>query len=89
LAVSDGQFRIGISLGGRPQDPGLVDLVTNKKADIVRVYFAPDANYLLWIADHCLRTYDRVNVIVAGKQPAPQWLTLDEAIKHCDVGIGI
>jgi xylulose-5-phosphate/fructose-6-phosphate phosphoketolase len=71
------------------QDPGFVDLVTNKKADIVRVYFAPDANCLLWIADHCLRTYDRINVIVAGKQPAPQWLTMDEAIKHCDVGIGI
>jgi xylulose-5-phosphate/fructose-6-phosphate phosphoketolase len=71
------------------QDPGFVDLVTNKKADIVRAYFAPDANCLLWIADHCLRTYDRINVIVAGKQPAPQWLTMDEAIKHCDVGIGI
>ena len=71
------------------QDPGFVDLVANKKADIVRVYFAPDANCLLWIADHCLRTYDRINVIVAGKQPAPQWLTMDEAIKHCDAGIGI
>jgi xylulose-5-phosphate/fructose-6-phosphate phosphoketolase len=71
------------------QDPGFVDLVTNKKADIVRVYLAPDANCLLWVADHCLRTYDRINVIVAGKQPAPQWLTIDEAEKHCDVGIGI
>jgi xylulose-5-phosphate/fructose-6-phosphate phosphoketolase len=71
------------------QDPGFVDLVTNKKADVMRVYLAPDANCLLWIADHCLRTYDRINVIVAGKQPAPQWLTMDEAIKHCDVGIGI
>jgi xylulose-5-phosphate/fructose-6-phosphate phosphoketolase len=71
------------------QDPGFVDLVTNKKADIVRVYLPPDANCLLWVIDHCLRTYDRVNVIVAGKQPAPQWLTMDQAIKHCDVGIGI
>src|SRR5262249_53590014 len=71
------------------QDPGFVDFVMNKKADIVRVYLAPDANCLLWVTDHCLRTYDRVNVIVAGKQPAPQWLTIDEAVKHCDVGIGI
>jgi phosphoketolase len=71
------------------QDPGFVDLVTNKKADIVRVYLPPDANCLLWVIDHCLRTYDRVNVIVAGKQPAPQWLTMEQAIKHCDVGIGI
>jgi len=71
------------------QDPGFVDLVVNKKADIVRVYFAPDANTLLWIADHCLRTYDRINVIVAGKQPAPQWLTMKAAATHCDAGIGI
>ena len=71
------------------QDPGFVDLVTNKKADIVRVYLPPDANCLLWVTDHCLRTYNRINVIVAGKQPAPQWLTMDQAVKHCDVGIGI
>jgi xylulose-5-phosphate/fructose-6-phosphate phosphoketolase len=71
------------------QDPGFVDLVANKKADIVRIYFAPDANTLLWIADHCLRTYDRINVIVAGKQPAPQWLTMVQASTHCDAGIGI
>ena len=71
------------------QDPGFVDLVTNKKADIVRAYFPPDANTLLWIADHCLRTYDRINVIVAGKQPSPQWLTMKEAAIHCDAGIGI
>ena len=71
------------------QDPGFVDLVVNKKADIVRVYLAPDANCLLWVTDHCLRTYDRINVIVAGKQPAPQWLTMDDAVRHCDVGIGI
>jgi xylulose-5-phosphate/fructose-6-phosphate phosphoketolase len=71
------------------QDPGFVDLVTNKKADIVRIYFPPDANTLLWVADHCLRTYDRINVIVAGKQPAPQWLGMQEAAIHCDAGIGI
>ncbi len=71
------------------QDPGFVDLVANKKADIVRIYFPPDANTLLWTTDHCLRTYDRINVIVAGKQPAPQWLTMEEAIPHCEVGIGI
>ncbi|UFX45755.1 phosphoketolase family protein [Bradyrhizobium sp. 41S5] len=71
------------------QDPGFVDLVTNKKADIVRVYFPPDANTLLWVADHCLRTYDRINVIVAGKQPAPQWLSMRDAITHCEAGIGI
>jgi xylulose-5-phosphate/fructose-6-phosphate phosphoketolase len=71
------------------QDPGFVDLVANKKADIVRVYFPPDTNTLLWIADHCLRTYNRVNVIVAGKQPSPQWLTMQEAVTHCTAGIGI
>ncbi|MET3908185.1 xylulose-5-phosphate/fructose-6-phosphate phosphoketolase [Bradyrhizobium sp. S3.3.6] len=71
------------------QDPGFVDLVANKKADIVRIYFPPDANTLLWIADHCLRTYNRINVIVAGKQPAPQWLSMQDAANHCDAGIGI
>jgi len=71
------------------QDPGFVDLVANKKTDIVRVYLPPDANCLLWVMDHCLRTYDRVNVIVAGKQPAPQWLTMEEAVRHCAAGIGI
>ncbi len=71
------------------QDPGFVDLVANKKADIVRIYLPPDANTLLWVGDHCLRTYDRINVIVAGKQPEPQWLTMDEAVKHCETGIGI
>jgi xylulose-5-phosphate/fructose-6-phosphate phosphoketolase len=71
------------------QDPGFVDLVVNKKADIVRVYFPPDANCLLWVMDHCLRTYDRINVIVAGKQPEPQWLAMDDAVKHCEAGIGI
>ena len=71
------------------QDPGFVDLVANKKADIVRIYFPPDANTLLWITDHCLRTYDRINVIVAGKASSPQWLTMQEAATHCDAGLGI
>ena len=71
------------------QDPGFIDLVANKKADIVRIYLPPDANCLLWVADHCLNTYNRVNVIVAGKQPAPQWLTIEEAATHCAAGIGI
>ncbi|APO67333.1 phosphoketolase protein [Rhizobium gallicum] len=71
------------------QDPGFVDLVANKKADIVRIYLPPDANTLLWVGDHCLKTYDRVNVIVAGKQPEPQYLPMDEAIEHCKAGIGI
>lgn len=71
------------------QDPGFVDLVANKTADVVRIYLPPDANTLLWVADHCLKTFDRINVIVAGKQPEPQWLTMDEAIKHCEAGIGI
>lgn len=70
------------------QDPGFVDLVANKKAEIVRIYLPPDANTLLWVTDHCLRTYDRINVIVAGKQPAPQWLSMDAAIAHCEAGIG-
>jgi xylulose-5-phosphate/fructose-6-phosphate phosphoketolase len=71
------------------QDPGFVDLVANKTADVVRIYFPPDANTLLWVTDHCLRTYNRINVIVAGKQPAPQWLTMDDAILHCEAGAGI
>ena len=71
------------------QDPGFIDHVVNKKADIIRVYLPPDANTLLSVTDHCLRSRDYVNVIVAGKQPAPQWLTMDRAIKHCTAGIGI
>jgi xylulose-5-phosphate/fructose-6-phosphate phosphoketolase len=71
------------------QDPGFIDYVCNKKADIVRVYLPPDANSLLFVTDHCLRTWNRINVIVAGKQPAPQWLSMDEAVKHCTAGIGI
>ncbi|VIO67831.1 phosphoketolase family protein [Bradyrhizobium ivorense] len=71
------------------QDPGFVDLVANKDSDIVRIYFPPDANTLLCVADHCLRTYDRINVIVAGKQSSPQWLSMQEAEAHCKDGIGI
>ncbi|QHM94630.1 phosphoketolase family protein [Kosakonia sacchari] len=71
------------------QDPGFIDHVANKKADIVRIYLPPDANTLLCVADHCLKTWDRINVIVAGKQPAPQWLNLDDAAKHCSAGMGI
>ncbi|CAN5425956.1 phosphoketolase family protein [soil metagenome] len=71
------------------QDPGFIDVVANKKADIVRIYLPPDANTLLWVADHCLHTHDRINVIVAGKQPSPQWLDMDEAVKHCRAGIGL
>jgi xylulose-5-phosphate/fructose-6-phosphate phosphoketolase len=71
------------------QDPGFIDHVVNKKADVIRVYLPPDANTLLSVTDHCLRSRNYVNVVVAGKQPAPQWLTMDEAIKHCTAGIGI
>ncbi|TDD68498.1 phosphoketolase family protein [Jiangella aurantiaca] len=71
------------------QDPGFIDHVVNKKADVIRVYLPPDANTLLSTYDHCLRSRDYVNVVVAGKQPGPQWLTMDEAIAHCTRGIGI
>jgi len=71
------------------QDPGFIDHVVNKKAAIIRVYLPPDANTLLSVTDHCLRSRDKINVIVAGKQPAPVWLTMDEAVKHCTAGIGI
>src|SRR4029450_977044 len=71
------------------QDPGFIDHVVNKKAEVVRVYLPPDANCLLSVTDHCLRSRNYVNVVVAGKQPAPQWLTMDEAVKHCTAGIGI
>jgi xylulose-5-phosphate/fructose-6-phosphate phosphoketolase len=71
------------------QDPGFIDLIVNKKADIVRVYFPPDTNTLLSVTDHCLKSRNYINVIVAGKQPQPQWLSMDEAIKHCSAGIGI
>ncbi len=71
------------------QDPGFIDHVVNKKADVVRVYLPPDANTLLSVTDHCLRSRDYVNVIVAGKQPAPQWLDMESAVRHCTAGIGI
>ncbi len=71
------------------QDPGFIDHVVNKKAEVVRVYFPPDANCLLSVMDHCLRSRHYVNVVVAGKHPAPQWLTMDAAVKHCSEGIGI
>jgi xylulose-5-phosphate/fructose-6-phosphate phosphoketolase len=71
------------------QDPGFIDLVVNKKADVARVYLPPDANTLLWVTDHCLRSWDRINVIIAGKQPEPQWLDMESAVKHCTQGIGI
>ena len=71
------------------QDPGFIDHVVNKKADIIRVYLPPDANTLLSVTDHCLRSRDYVNVIVAGKQPQLQYLNMDEAIRHCTKGIGI
>ncbi|MGB8634549.1 MAG: phosphoketolase family protein [Rhodanobacteraceae bacterium] len=71
------------------QDPGFLDHVINKKADIVRVYLPPDANCLLSVFDHCLRTRNYVNVVVAGKHPMPQWLTMEQAVAHCTKGIGI
>jgi xylulose-5-phosphate/fructose-6-phosphate phosphoketolase len=71
------------------QDPGFIDHVMNKKAEIVRVYLPPDANCLLSVMDHCLRSRHYVNVVVAGKHAAPQWLNMDDAVKHCTAGIGI
>ena len=71
------------------QDPGFVDVVMNKKSAVVRIYFPPDANCLLSVVDHCLRSRHYVNVVIAGKHPAPQWLTMDEAVKHCTKGIGV
>jgi xylulose-5-phosphate/fructose-6-phosphate phosphoketolase len=71
------------------QDPGFIDHVVNKKADVVRVYLPPDANCLLSVADHCLRSRNYVNVVVIGKQPAPQWLDMDAAVAHCTAGMGV
>ena len=71
------------------QDPGFIDHVVNKKADVVRVYLPPDANCLLSVTDHCLRSRNYINVVVAGKQPAPVWLTMEQAIQHCTAGVGI
>jgi xylulose-5-phosphate/fructose-6-phosphate phosphoketolase len=71
------------------QDPGFIDLAMNKKADVIRVYLPPDANTLLSVMDHCLRSRDYVNIVVAGKQPALQYLDIDAAVRHCTAGIGI
>jgi xylulose-5-phosphate/fructose-6-phosphate phosphoketolase len=71
------------------QDPGFIDHVVNKKAEVIRVYLPPDGNTLLSVADHCLRSRDYVNVIVAGKQPSPAWFTMEQAILHCTRGIGV
>ena len=71
------------------QDPGFMDHIANKKADVVRLYLPPDSNCLLSVFDHCIRSRNYVNVIVASKHPRPQWLTMDEAVKHCTQGIGI
>jgi xylulose-5-phosphate/fructose-6-phosphate phosphoketolase len=71
------------------QDPGFIDHVANKKSDVVRIYLPPDANCLLSVADHCLRSRDYVNLIVAGKQPEWQWLNIDAAVRHCTVGAGV
>jgi xylulose-5-phosphate/fructose-6-phosphate phosphoketolase len=71
------------------QDPGFIDHVVNKKGEVVRVYLPPDANCLLSVTDHCLRSRNYVNVVVAGKQPAPQWLTIEQAVRHCEAGLGI
>jgi xylulose-5-phosphate/fructose-6-phosphate phosphoketolase len=71
------------------QDPGFIDHLMNKKADVVRIYLPPDANTLLSVADHCLRSRNYINLIVAGKQPAPQWLSMDEAVAHCTTGLGV
>ncbi len=71
------------------QDPGFIDHLLNKKADVVRIYLPPDANTLLSVSDHCLRSRNYINLIVAGKQPAPQWLTIDEAVAHCTTGLGV
>ena len=71
------------------QDPGFLDHVVNKKAEVVRVYLPPDANTLLSVVDHCLQSRNYVNVIVAGKQPGPQWLDIESAVRHCTLGLGI
>jgi xylulose-5-phosphate/fructose-6-phosphate phosphoketolase len=71
------------------QDPDFIDHVVNKKAEVIRVYLPPDANTLLSVTDHCLRGRHYVNVVVAGKQPALQFLTMDEAIRHCTAGLSI
>ncbi|HQY89039.1 MAG TPA: hypothetical protein PK402_10290, partial [Tepidisphaeraceae bacterium] len=71
------------------QDPGFIDHAVNKKAEVVRVYLPPDANCLLSVMNHCLRSRHYVNIVIAGKHAAPQWLSMDEAVHHCEAGIGI
>jgi xylulose-5-phosphate/fructose-6-phosphate phosphoketolase len=71
------------------QDPGFIDHVASKKAEIVRIYLAPDANCLLSVANHCLRSRNYVNLIIAGKQPAPVWLSMEDAVRHCTAGLGV
>ena len=71
------------------QDPGFIDHVANKKSDIVRIYLPPDANCLLSVADHCLRSRNYINLIIAGKQPEWQWLDIDAAVRHCAAGAGV
>src|SRR5262249_49947578 len=71
------------------QDPGFIDLACNKKAEVVRVYLPPDSNCLLSVMDPCLRSRNYVNIVVAGKQPAPQWLSMEAALRHCTAGIGV
>jgi len=71
------------------QDPGFIDHVVNKKAEIIRVYLPPDTNTLLSVADHCLRSKNYINVVVAGKNPSPDWLSIDEAVAHCARGLGV
>jgi xylulose-5-phosphate/fructose-6-phosphate phosphoketolase len=71
------------------QDPGFIDHAVNKKAEVVRIYLPPDSNCLLSVMDHCLRSRNYVNIVVAGKHPAPQWLDMDTAVRHCAEGIGI
>src|SRR5690606_30187604 len=71
------------------QDPGFIDVVVNKKPEVMRVYLLPDADTAICMTDRCLRSRNFINVIIAGKQPQPQWLTMDAAIKHCSAGLGI
>ncbi|MEN0036872.1 MAG: phosphoketolase family protein [Cellvibrio sp.] len=75
--------------GSNHQDPGFIDHVVNKKAEVVRVYLPPDANTLLWITEHCLKSYNKINVVVSGKHKEPQWLDIDAAAQHCAAGIGV
>jgi xylulose-5-phosphate/fructose-6-phosphate phosphoketolase len=91
----DTQLPLNFSCGGARthngfshKDPGFIDYVCNRKSDVVRVYLPPDANCLLFVTDHCLRSWNRINVIVAGKQPEPQWLDMDQAPERSRNGSG-